>query len=148
VKANYTLVKMQSKEKADCSVLAAQFALNLSYERAYGLLELAGRKPRQGVYGPTFEKLGLQQRPDLSCMTVGRAMESMQSGRFVVFVSGHFFAVVDGRMFNNQFTKFESRVRMVYEVPLDSEDFQARYPHLAELVRIDKLPDMRGINCR
>jgi hypothetical protein len=71
----------------------------------------------------------------------------MQSGRFVVFVVGHFFAVVDGRIFDNRFTSVLSRVKMVYGAPLDSDAFLRRYPYLEKCVALDKLPDMRAINC-
>ena len=138
---------MQSREKADCSVLAAQFALDLSYSAAYTLLDNVGRKPRQGVYGLVFEKLGLEQRPDLSCMTVMRALESMQAGRFVVLISGHFFSVVDGRIFDDCFTNPDARVQMVYQVPLDDAYFLARYPNLHHMVQREALPDVWSKHC-
>jgi hypothetical protein len=145
---SYCLVKFQSKEKNDCSVHAASHALSLSYERAYGLLELCGRQPKRGVPGRIFEKLGLVQRPDLACMPFMQAMESMQTGRFVVFVPGHFCAVIDGRIQDIRFDSHKHRVRMVYEVPLDNPDVLSRYPYLEKCTALDKLPDMRAINCR
>ena len=146
--ANYNLVKMQSKKKADCSVLALQFAAGLSYEDAEARLTFAGRKPNCGVYSSIFDKLGFEQRPDLSCMTVGKALDSMQSGRFVVFIAGHFFAVVDGRIFDNRFTNVNCRVQMVHEMPLDNPGVLGQYPYLEKIVALDKLPDMRAINFR
>jgi hypothetical protein len=147
VKANYQLAKMQSREKADCSVLAAQFCIGLGYEVAYELLAEAGRAPRRRVPSRIFEKLGLVQRPELSGRTVGKALESMQSGRFVVFIAGHFFAVVDGRVFDSQFTNWGARVKMAYQAPMEDDDFLRRYPYLQKLARLGKLQDVWGNRC-
>jgi hypothetical protein len=146
--SNYCLVKFQSKEKNDCSVTAASFALALSYERAYGLLELCGRKPKGRVPGRIFKKLGLVARPDLACLPFMEAMDSMQTGRFVVYVPGHFCAVIDGRIQDTRFDSHKHRTKMVYEVPLDNPDVLSRYPYLEKIVALDKLPDMRAINSR
>lgn len=146
--ANYVLMKMQSKEKADCTVLASQFCLGLSYEAAHKLMAGVGRKPNgRANYRKAAPALGLVPRPDLSCMTLMKALEGMQSGRFVVRIAGHVFAVVDGRMFDSGFPKRGARVRMVYEAPLDNPDFLSRYPYLEKIVALDKLPDMRALNC-
>jgi len=147
MKANYVLVKVKSQEKADCAVVAAQFALGLSYKDAYALLAKHGRKSRQTTPASTFLQLGLEARWDTNGKQVGTVMSDMQTGRFVVFTARHFFAVVDGRMFDSQFTSFKSRVKVVFEVPLDNPAVLSRYPYLEKCVALDKLPDMRAINC-
>jgi hypothetical protein len=80
-------------------------------------------------------------------MSLARALEGLQSGRFVVRVNHHVFAVVDGRMFDNGFPKRGERVKMVYEAPLDDAGFLARYPYLENLVRLEKLPDVWSKHC-
>jgi hypothetical protein len=133
--ANYCLVKMQSKEKADCTVLATQFCLGLSYAEAHKLMADLGRKPGcRFSYRFASGKLGLETRDELSCMTVGKALDSMQSGRFVVRVAHHVFAVVDGRIYDNGFTNPRSRVKMVYEANLNDPGFLRRYPYLEKIV--------------
>jgi hypothetical protein len=149
VKANYVLVKVKSRERADCTVLATQFAFGLSYENAHSLMAAHGRKLGCcAAFQVAAPKLGLVQRPDLSCQTVIKALEGMQNGRFVVKISGHVFAVADGRIFDNHFTKPGARVKMVYEVPLNNPEVMARYPYLEKCVALAKLPDIRGINQR
>lgn len=145
--ANYTLVKMQSRKRADCSVLALQFSAALSYEDAEARLAFLGRKPGCGAPNRFFDCLGYERREDLCCMTVGKALDSMQEGRFVVRIAKHFFAVVDGRIIDSQFTKVKSRVKMVYQVPLDSPTFLSKFPYLEKCTALDKLPDMRALNC-
>jgi len=148
MKANYVLVKVKSRERADCTVLATQFAFGLSYETAHGLMAAHGRKLGCcAAFWDAAPRLGLVQRPDLSCMTVIKALEGMQNGRFIVSMSRHVFAVVDGRIFDNHFTKEKARVEMVYEVPLDNPAVLSRYPYLEKIVALDKLPDMRALNC-
>ena len=139
---------MQSKEKADCTVLATQFCLGLSYPEAYALLAKCGRKPRRGFpFRKASGQLWLETRDELCGMTLMKALEGMQVGRFVVRISGHVFAVVDGRIFDNGFTNPRCRVKMVYEANLNDPGFLARYPNLKKLVALDKLPDMRALNC-
>ncbi len=141
---NYVLLKTKSREKADCTVLATMYSLALSYEEAHKLLEGYGRKARcRFLYRQAAWKLGFVDRPDLAACTLMTALKGMQSGRFVVKISGHVFAVVDGRIFDNHFTKTKCRVQMVYEL-----HNVAKYPYLAKLAELDKLPDIRGINER
>lgn len=146
MKTTYSMVLMKSQERNDCSVLAAQFALNLTYEQAYDALELAGRDRCSRVPSRIFLALGMESRPDLSCMAFGKALEDMQTGRFVVFVKGHFFAVVDGRVYDSRLDiSAKTVVAMVYQAPLDNPEFLERYPALKNLVRLDALPDIRSI---
>lgn len=147
MKANYNLVKMQSKRRADCSVVALAAAGCLSYEDAEARLTFVGRKPGRRVPSRIFLKLGFVARPDLSCMTVLSALEEMQAGRFVVYTTGHFFGVVDGRCFDSQFTGGNARVKMVYELPQDNPGVVGQYPWLEKIIRLDALPDMRALNC-
>ena len=147
-KAPYCLVKLNHVEPKDCTVIATQMCLGLSYKEAHEKMAKIGRKPNRGYrYRIAAPILGLEVRTDLVNMTVGTALKSLQSGRFVIRVKRHVFAVVDGRMFDTVFTNTRKRVMAVYEAPMDNPVFLKRYPYLEMLARIDKLPDMRAINC-
>lgn len=153
MKANYVLCKTYLPkgvtDRACCTVLAAQFCLGLDFATAQSLLASYGRKKNQGCWPRVCcPALGLVQRPDLGAMTLMKALEQMQTGRFFVFSGHHCFAVVDGRIFDNRFTSPNCRIKAVYEAPLDDAAFLARYPYLEKMVALDKLPDMRGIFCR
>ena len=152
MKVGFSQVKVSTpkgvRDRACCTVLATQFCLGLSWEQARDLAAAQGRKKNQGFWPRDLcPSIGLEQRPDLGAKTLMKALEDMQVGRFFVFVANHCFAVVDGRIFDNLFTKPNCRIKAVYEAPLDNPVFLKRYPYLEMLARIDKLPDMRAINC-
>jgi hypothetical protein len=153
MKANFCMVKVATpkgvRDRACCTVLATQFCLGLDFKQAQDIVAARGRKKNQGFWPRNLcPGLGLVHRPDLGAMRLITALESMQTGRFFVFAGHHCFAVVDGRIFDNLFTKPGCVIKAVYEAPMDSPEFLSRYPYLETLARIDKLPDMRAINCR
>lgn len=106
-------------ENRDCSVRALSICRNILYSEAHHLLTLAGRKPRRGMpfklWGAYLDTLGIEQRPDLSCMTLAKALPDMQTGRFICRISGHFFAVVDGVVCDRFAQKPGCRLMMVYQ---------------------------------
>ena len=106
-------------EAADCSVRALAHCLGIGYGEAHAKMAAFGRKDRCGFsfrnWAANLEALGLEQRPDLSCMTLERALPEMSSGRFICRVSGHFFAVVDGRVMDSWHQKPRRRLLMVYQ---------------------------------
>ncbi len=153
MKVSFSQVKVSTpkgvKDRACCTVLATQFCLGLDFGQAQALLASFGRRKHQGFWPRQFcPGLGLVHRPDLAALRLSSALEGMQNGRFFVFAGMHCFAVVDGRIFDNLFTKPGCIVKAVYEAPMDNPEFLKRYPYLEMLARIDKLPDMRAINCR
>lgn len=104
-------------ERADCSVRATAAALGLDYSEAHQRLAALGRKRNRGVkYRLIAAELGLEARPDLSARTLGKILPDMQSGRFVVRVYRHVFAVVNGLIVDNKPTNLNCRVKMVYQV--------------------------------
>lgn len=111
-----------SIERLDCSVRAVAIALGLPYASAHAKLSAFGRQTGGLLYNsPTFflQHLGLEQRPDLSCRTVATALRDMgPTGRFIVRVYRHVFAVVDGVVHDlpADCPKPTARVRMVYQV--------------------------------
>jgi hypothetical protein len=150
---NYVLIKTHLpkgvSDKAPCTVLATQFCLSLTWEHAHKLAAEQGRKNNRGFWPRILcPALGLEHRPDLGAQSLMTALESMQTGRFFVYVAHHCFAVVDGRIFDNRFTKRNCRIKAIYQAPLDNPDFLSRYPYLEKLAALDKIPDIRGINER
>jgi hypothetical protein len=105
-------------EKLDCTVRATAIAFGVPYLEAHAKLSAAGRKRKRkfSFRADSIENLGFELRPDLSCMTVEKAVSQIPSGRFVLRISGHVFAVVDGTIYDNKPVKPKARVKMAYEV--------------------------------
>lgn len=105
------------KERADCTVRAVAACLSIPYIEAHARLESMGRRNRCRFrfMAATAEALGLQQRADLSCMTVAKALEGMTSGRFIVRIQRHVFAVTDGTVIDARPVPPGSHVLMVYQ---------------------------------
>lgn len=105
-------------ERRDCTVRALAAALNITYTDAHEKMASVGRKPkkgfdfRQGLIG----HFGLECRPEFHGLKVREVLPQIQSGRFIVKVPRHVFAVVDGAAHDNFAPRPEQRVRMVYEV--------------------------------
>ena len=105
------------RERANCSVRAVSFCMNISYFDAYSRLESLGRKKGCGFnLSPHKDKLGLITRPELSCRQFDKILPELSNGRYIIFVSGHYFAVVNGVVINNLKTNMKCRVKMVYEL--------------------------------
>jgi hypothetical protein len=70
----------------------------IPYAEAHARLAKLGRKPRAGFRFRYREvqNLGLELRPEFSCQHLKTVLPEMASGRFIVRVAGHVFAVVDG----------------------------------------------------
>lgn len=108
-------------ERACCTVRATAAALRLSYDDAHAKLKALGRKDNCGFkLAPHLDALGLEQRPDLSCRSLEGILPEMTTGRFIVRVRHHVFAVIDGVICERQSLiprlKSRTRVKMVYEV--------------------------------
>jgi hypothetical protein len=105
-------------ETNDCTVRATAILLNQKYAEAHAALAQCGRKPKDGFnYPKAAKKLGLQPRPEFSCKTVQRVLQELPPGRFVLRISKHVFAVVDGVVYDTWLPKAKARVKMVYSRP-------------------------------
>ena len=109
-------------ERLDCSVRAVAIALQVPYALAHEKLRALGRQDGCVLYHCSsvfMDGLGLIQRPDLSCRTVANALGDMATGRFIVRVYAHVFAVVDGFIHDlpGGCPSPRTNVEMVYEVP-------------------------------
>jgi hypothetical protein len=106
-------------EKNDCTVRALALCLGLPYMEAYGKMAQLGRKKNTG-FPLRFHSLdnlkGLFEiRPDLSCRTLGKVLPEIRSGRFIVRIYNHVFAVIDGEILDTVPLKTTERVKMVYQ---------------------------------
>jgi hypothetical protein len=87
-------------ENRDCAVVSLSNACGIPYEQAHALLKAHGRQDLKATYGMTISAaLGIryqsmsrgERRP-----TAARFIRENPKGRFIVFVTGHYFALVDG----------------------------------------------------
>ena len=95
-------------ERRDCAVRAMTVATGRTYADCHAALKAAGRVDGKGARWDTLEKalgrpfvsyIGLQRRwrGDQELRpTAAALLRSLPKGRHIVFVTGHFFAVVDG----------------------------------------------------
>ena len=103
-------------ERNDCTVRATAIAFNTTYAVAHARMAELGRKPRKGArYVFAAPRLGLVERRDLYASTWKTLAPKLASGRFVVRVAHHVFAVVDG--VPSEYVKPLKRIKSVYEVP-------------------------------
>ena len=105
-----------NRERNDCTVRATAIALDITYADAHARMAKLGRKPRKGArYALCAPKLGMIARPDLGHKCWKTVAPLLTSGRFVIRVAHHVFAVVDG--VPSEYSKPLRRIKMVYEVP-------------------------------
>jgi hypothetical protein len=86
-----------ASERRDCTVRATSTVMGLPYGDVYKRIAAIGRKKNKGIpYPRVAREFDLKMRPELSCHHLSTILPDMQKGRFVVRVSRHVFAVVDG----------------------------------------------------
>jgi len=84
-------------EANDCTVIAYSIAANIPYANAHAELFLAGRKFRRGFQFPLFAATKDWKRFPRPGMEVDKYVQYIAySGRWIIQVRGHVFAVVDG----------------------------------------------------
>lgn len=105
------------KERNDCTVRSVAAAFGITYTEAWIKLSVFGRKPKHGVHFKEIaKKLPLEPRYDLACRHLQTILPEMQSGRFIVRIAKHCFAVVHGKVIDTHRPSPKYRVKMVYEV--------------------------------
>lgn len=130
-------VERFDNESNDCTVRALANAVAIPYPLAHRLLAKAGRKTGRGLsvrdWYPVYKRFGIelqsihgssrgarflanyfcqQQREGI---TLERLLPRLQNGRYVVHVSGHVFAVVDGKVLDYGDNPAGCRVIAVYK---------------------------------
>lgn len=110
-----------SWEDNDCSVRSLAAALDITYEEAHANLKKAGRKDHDGctakvvtkalevsLEGPKFiHTQDKRLRP-----TYAQWVKDHNEGTYIVFVTGHFFAVKDGMQLDMHPTLYRPRSRL------------------------------------
>lgn len=112
--------KLAKQETNDCAVLSIAAVLDLDYKEAHRLVEeKTGRKAGKGTpiwkWFPQWETIPVYNRVirSIPCITVyGKVVRKMsvgtlfknstvKEGRWLVYVSGHIFAIKDGTVYGN-----------------------------------------------
>lgn len=124
------------KESNDCTVRALANASNIPYKSAHDLLKKHGRKSGcgcnsdvwhkayteagfklLGLYGTTArtrhisKKIGVSPKSGIS---IGRLLPSLGNGRYIVVITGHALAIVDGNIIDTGFSKSGASVVALY----------------------------------
>jgi hypothetical protein len=91
-------------EGNDCTVRTAATLLDIDYDRAHGIMQQLGRKPRRGFKFSKFAKAyHLEELGDLRRRRVKTVLSKLTSGRFAVRIAKHVFTVVDGQVVSDRF---------------------------------------------
>lgn len=108
-------------ERNDCAVKAITLTTGLPYRQVHEALRLAGRRNRCGTYiyqsDRAIEALGFEMRAVRfhPCTTRTVAHQLPKTGRFMVRVSRHALAVVDGKVCDWTDGRLK-RVKEIYEI--------------------------------
>lgn len=109
-------------ERRDCAVRSLAIASGLTYTGAYKLCAEAGRHARRGFHNLRFiqvlRRTGFRECANLKGATIADALPALTHGRFVLYVSGHFMAVVEGVHMDmlNCLESKRRRIRWVYKL--------------------------------
>jgi hypothetical protein len=126
-----------AREKDDCSVRALANAADIDYEDAHYCLKEHGRIFGEGVFFETYHraylsagfelfgvygttnsakyikhKTKVQSKPGL---VLSNLLPTIQDGAYIVMVSGHALAVIDGEIIDTERNKANKRVVAVYK---------------------------------
>lgn len=123
--------KEHATETNDCTVRALKVSAGVPYSDAHAMMARLGRKPHEGmtpaqilnltsmphVYGYKVTRVDIPQFHG----TLGRAMFSMRSGRYLVIKTGHAIGVIDGVCYDTGTSGPTSRIKMILKFTLTSE---------------------------
>lgn len=138
IKSESTGAQRFDNEAKDCTVRALANAAGMPYKLAHRIMSKAGRKQGKGMYfeplHDVYSRLGFRllgvygdtkeakyigrflQMDRQQGMTLAKAMNRLQQGRYIVKVSGHVFAVVDGKVLDYGDNPAGSRVQALYRL--------------------------------
>jgi hypothetical protein len=110
-------------ERLDCTVRAVSAACSLEYGIAYTLLKTFGRKDRHKISFVAFMacharlgEYGHRLIYSAEGLTVNQFLKLYKSGRFIVRIRGHVFAVVDGCVYDRIPVGAKSHIRNVWRL--------------------------------
>lgn len=90
-------------ERRDCSVRAIMVLLEVSYGTAHTIMHLNGRNDAlrwSGKFIEAIEEAGGKSVIRYKSQTTGQFVARHPEGRFLLWVHGHVFAVIDGVCFD------------------------------------------------
>ena len=124
------------REHNDCTVRALANATGMAYSEAHALLSKHGRRFKRGAFFGTYYKAYLEAGLSLvgvygetvrahsaarmanttrgPGITLGKVLPRLQRGRYIVLITGHATAVVDGKMIDQGAQRAGSRVLAVF----------------------------------
>ena len=127
------------QEASDCTVRALANAAPMPYADAHALLSKHGRKFRHGatftVYHAAYLEAGLTLhgifgetrravfagrhcgQTRMAGITLGRLLPRLRTGRWIVLITGHALAVVDGKVIDSGGSRAGSHVFSLYRAP-------------------------------
>lgn len=115
-------------EKSDCTVRAIATAVGLPYEEAHRACARFGREDRKGMRyfhrfmdyacrGEVYEFRGAQIAAfQCGVRTVEHFLRLNLTGRYLVSIKRHVFAVIDGKAYDTGLSKSRSRVDGIWKV--------------------------------
>ena len=110
----------QLNERCDCSVKALANQMNITYDESHKQHSTYGRRYAKGTthktLRSTYESMGLKCTNYSVGLVKGISVRSFvrkhSLGRFLVVISCHAFAVIDGKIMDESFVKSLARVKM------------------------------------
>lgn len=120
VESEINNVARSMNENRDCAVRAVAIVSGVDYRAAHAALKAEGRKDRCGTYPVQYcaalTKMGFEARKiEFRGATVRTIGSQLRRGKFLVRVSRHVLAVVDGKVMDWTEGRLH-RVKDVYEV--------------------------------
>lgn len=118
----YTLYSEAKGERKDCAVRAVAVAFSLPYSESYARFAAAGREPGKAtpryISRDVITALGGCRLDEWKGKTLARFLREAPAGRYVVGVTGHAIAVIDGVVHDHKDSGVgpRYRVRRVYKV--------------------------------
>ena len=138
-----TIIKPEARgasmhtESNDCTVRALANTTGMAYSEAHALLSKHGRRFKRGAFFPSYYKAYLEAGLKLvgvygttrrarsagntanvtpgPGITLGRMLPRLQSGRYIVLITGHATAVIDGKLIDLGAQRAGSHVFAVFK---------------------------------
>lgn len=106
-------------EKLDCIVRALALAIPMSYDEAHATAKRYGRKDRHRFYDMGKHMSNLTGgRPCSRSGSVGKFAQLHPFGRFIIRVSGHAFALIDGVAYDAREVNEQKHVKGAWRIEL------------------------------
>ena len=138
IKSDCKGVERFANEENDCTVRALANAAGLPYQLAHKILAKAGRQQGRGMFTkdwhPVYTRLGFKLQSIHGTtrgarfmahmtgvaaqqgITLSKLLPRLRQGRYAVKVSGHIFAVVDGKVLDYGNNPAGCKVQAIYKL--------------------------------